>query len=227
MPVIYLIRHGQASFGSDNYDQLSGLGEQQSRHLGEHLQARQVTPDQVVCGALRRHHQTAEHCLRALGVEADWREDAAWNEYDHEQLLEVYAADPAIAQQMVDDMNSGEPRRAFQKHFEKAMRRWASGQYDGDYPESWSDFCARVEAGLQRVADQAQGTVFVFTSGGAISAACRYLLQLPDDNTLQLNWVMANAGLTKCLLGRNGLQLSSLNDHSHFEGRHRDLLSYR
>lgn len=227
MPVIYLIRHGQASFGAENYDQLSELGVRQSRHLGEHLQERQLQPDQVICGSMRRHQQTAEHCLQTMGVESTWRQDPGWNEYDHQQLLEAYAADSAVAQQLVEDMGGSDPQRAFQQHFEQAVGRWSSGQYDSDYRESWSQFCSRVEDALQRVAEQAQGTVFVFSSGGAIAAACRRLLQLPDDSTLQLNWVMANAGLSKCLLGRKGLQLSSLNDHSHFEGCHRELLSYR
>ncbi|MCH1491392.1 MAG: histidine phosphatase family protein, partial [Luminiphilus sp.] len=30
MASIYLIRHGQASFGSDNYDQLSPVGQRQA-----------------------------------------------------------------------------------------------------------------------------------------------------------------------------------------------------
>jgi broad specificity phosphatase PhoE len=34
---IYLVRHGQASFGAENYDQLSTLGQQQSQRLGEYF----------------------------------------------------------------------------------------------------------------------------------------------------------------------------------------------
>ena len=35
MGTLYLVRHGQASFGSANYDQLSALGQRQCRRLGE------------------------------------------------------------------------------------------------------------------------------------------------------------------------------------------------
>ena len=37
MSAIHLIRHGQASFGADDYDLLSALGERQARLLGESL----------------------------------------------------------------------------------------------------------------------------------------------------------------------------------------------
>ncbi|EPM78754.1 hypothetical protein A249_34210, partial [Pseudomonas syringae pv. actinidiae ICMP 18804] len=37
MGSIYLIRHGQASFGADDYDVLSPVGIRQSRVLGAHL----------------------------------------------------------------------------------------------------------------------------------------------------------------------------------------------
>ena len=37
MTSIYLVRHGQASFGKKDYDNLSGIGEKQSFLLGEHF----------------------------------------------------------------------------------------------------------------------------------------------------------------------------------------------
>ncbi|HCT4576619.1 TPA: histidine phosphatase family protein, partial [Pseudomonas aeruginosa] len=37
MGSIYLIRHGQASFGADDYDVLSPTGIRQAEILGDHL----------------------------------------------------------------------------------------------------------------------------------------------------------------------------------------------
>jgi broad specificity phosphatase PhoE len=34
---LYLVRHGQASFGAADYDQLSELGQRQSVRLGEYF----------------------------------------------------------------------------------------------------------------------------------------------------------------------------------------------
>jgi broad specificity phosphatase PhoE len=40
MGTLYLVRHGQASFGADDYDQLSALGRRQSVRLGEYLRGK-------------------------------------------------------------------------------------------------------------------------------------------------------------------------------------------
>ena len=54
MSVLLLVRHGQASFGAADYDQLSSLGEEQSRLLGASLAARGVRPDLVLRGSMKR-----------------------------------------------------------------------------------------------------------------------------------------------------------------------------
>ncbi|MDE2077727.1 MAG: histidine phosphatase family protein, partial [Burkholderiales bacterium] len=68
MGAIYLIRHGQASFGASNYDQLSELGHQQARVLGEALLPRLARVDAAVTGTLQRHQATASSCLEAMGL---------------------------------------------------------------------------------------------------------------------------------------------------------------
>jgi len=55
MAVIRLIRHGQASFGRKDYDNLSEIGKRQSTVLGESLKDRAGEVDLVVCGAMKRH----------------------------------------------------------------------------------------------------------------------------------------------------------------------------
>ena len=47
MPALYLIRHGQASFGAEDYDQLSDLGMRQSQHVGEYFSAQGIQPDTI------------------------------------------------------------------------------------------------------------------------------------------------------------------------------------
>ena len=59
MGVVLLVRHGQASFGADDYDVLSETGWEQARLLGAWLAARGVAPDVVVRGGMRRHRETA------------------------------------------------------------------------------------------------------------------------------------------------------------------------
>jgi len=56
---------------------------------------------------------------------------------------------------------------------------------------------------------------------------CAKLLGLPSEGFLSVNRVAVNAALTKIVRGRSGTSLVSYNDHAHFEGEHRDLLTYR
>ena len=67
MSSILLVRHGQASFGAADYDDLSPTGHEQSRVLGAALAARGVGADLVVAGEMRRHAQTAASLLDGAG----------------------------------------------------------------------------------------------------------------------------------------------------------------
>ncbi|MDO8250606.1 MAG: phosphoglycerate mutase family protein, partial [Rhodoferax sp.] len=58
MGTLYLVRHGQASFGAEDYDQLSALGRQQSLRLGDYFRQKGLNFDAVLSGTLRRHLQT-------------------------------------------------------------------------------------------------------------------------------------------------------------------------
>jgi len=57
MAELYLVRHGQASFGADNYDQLSLLGKQQGQLLGEYFAERKIVFDHVLVGTMNRPRQ--------------------------------------------------------------------------------------------------------------------------------------------------------------------------
>ncbi|HEX4895884.1 MAG TPA: histidine phosphatase family protein [Solimonas sp.] len=230
MGAIYLIRHGQASFGAADYDQLSETGFTQARVLGESLAARVPQADLVVCGGMRRHRQTAETALAAMGRDAAWEEDAGWAEYDHVAVLAAYRAPREAMQQLeTDPAHARDPRRVFQQTFAAAVQRWASGQHDQDYPESWPAFCSRVAEALQRLRERLgrSQTALVYTSGGPISVVAQRLLSLPAEQAFQLNWTLANCGVTKLIYSDRGLYLSSLNEHACFEGTHASLITYR
>ena len=152
MGAIYLIRHAQASFGAADYDQLSELGLIQSRVLGRSLLARGPRTDRIVCGTMRRHEQTAEECLQAMGLAAKWESDPGWNEYDPRDVMSAYDPryrDPAV---MASELAASDnPRRRFQEIFVQAMDRWVSGAHDSEYTESWAAFCTRVGGALTRL----------------------------------------------------------------------------
>lgn len=230
MGALYLIRHGQASFGSQNYDALSALGHQQGHAVGQALKARGVTPEAVVAGTMQRHQETARAALLAMALDVPMRVHAGVNEFDHENVIEV--AEPRYADKavmMAEMTASGDPRRAFQTFFQDAVARWVGGNHDAEYAEPWSAFKLRCVAALDELIRQTppKGQLVVFTSGGVISVVCAHLLGLHDSQAFTINWTLANAGITKINVGRDGLHLLSVNEHAHVEGMAPSLLTYR
>lgn len=213
MGQVLLVRHGQASFGSDDYDVLSDLGERQAAVLGESLAARGVAPTAVLHGQMVRQRRTAEIVAEAAGWELPLTRDRDWDEMDH---LEVLSRHPAPS----DDPSP----REFQAWFEAATDRWIAGEVD-DYAESFEAFTRRVEGALERAADR-DGTVVVVTSGGPVSWVVTRTLGAGTDTYRRLAPVVVNTGVTKLVSGRRGLTLVSFNDHAHLEAEPA-LLTYR
>jgi len=221
MGQIFLVRHGQASFGQANYDQLSPLGEKQAGLLGDWFAQRGQAFQRVVCGDMRRHEQTAMACLaRIPGAPQDFDTDAGFNEYDHHEVLVRHRPDfddPEAVQRFLRETPNA--KRAFQQEFERAMLRWMDGVNDGDYRESWPQFQARVQAALKRVLEAAQASqnIVVFTSGGTIATLCQGLLAMEDRAVAELNWSLVNAAVTKLFYQPDRVVLSYLNSYHHLE----------
>jgi broad specificity phosphatase PhoE len=217
---ILLVRHGQASFGSADYDALSPLGFEQSRLLGAALGARGITAAAVVGGAMRRHRETAETCAAAAGWDAgDLVVDSGWDEFDFLSVLAVHPQPGGVE----------EPSKAeFQKWFETATAAWIAGE-DRPYAETFAAFTERVDAALARTVDLAAGgDVAVFSSGGPVAWAVATLLTDGGSADLwtRLNRMMVNSALTRVISGSRGLNLLSYNEQSHLDGVH-GALSYR
>jgi broad specificity phosphatase PhoE len=222
MSRILLVRHGQASFGAADYDNLSPTGHEQSRVLGAALAARGITADVVVAGEMKRHVQTAAAVLDGSGWTAGVDLDAGWNEFDHLQVLAVHDQPTTV---------EGESEKvAFQRWFTDATLRWTSGEHDGLYDESFAVFTSRVEAALTRLVDALprKGTAVVLTSGGPIAWAAASLLasdgSARTDLWLTLNPVSINTGVSTVVCGASGTTLVSFNAHDHLSP---DLLTYR
>lgn len=223
MGAIYLIRHGQASFGADDYDVLSGLGRVQARALGAELARRETAVSLAWCGTLSRQRATAELALAEVtggisGISVET--DARWNEYDHVEIAAHHGG--GLAQDSADP-------RAYQHMLEHALRAWVEAGAGSPCAETWPMFLARVRAAFDDVVSRV-GTgqrAAVFTSGGVISTLCGDLLGDPVTGLLSLNRVAVNAGLSKAVTGRSGTTLVSFNEHGHVDGETVGLLTYR
>lgn len=203
MGQIFLVRHGQASFGSSNYDQLSTRGESQARLLGQWFAQRGQRFDRIVTGTMTRHHQTAAACIAGVvGApdESNWEADAGFNEYDHDEVLHRHRPEFAQAGEVRRFLASTEhANRDFEKIFQDAMARWMDGRHDSDYREPWPLFRQRCVAALHRAvaAAGASQTTIVFTSGGTIATLCQHVLHIPDQKVFALNWTLVNSAITK------------------------------
>jgi broad specificity phosphatase PhoE len=238
MTTIHLIRHGQASFGSDNYDQLSELGERQCQLLGQWWRDCDLPAHRIVLGGMHRHRQSAEAFCAGYGnpdlaQPAGWQFEPALDEFDHEQILKLAhpeLADPVQLAQLLS--SSQNPRATFQALFSAGLARWTSGAHDADYRESWPAFKFRIAALLARwvqvVQRQDRQHTLVFTSGGPISAVCQQVLSTPDSETLNLLTVLMNSGVSKMVVRDGRLQLVGLNSAAHLDSvADRSLISYR
>ena len=90
MSTIHIIRHGQASFGAQDYDQLSPVGYEQAAFLGDHINQLNLDIQDVVIGEMKRHAQTAESSLQKISFANPPIIDGRWNEYNHVEILSRY-----------------------------------------------------------------------------------------------------------------------------------------
>jgi len=212
--MILLVRHGQASWGAEDYDALSENGHEQARVLGAALAARGIAPDTVVHGGMRRHRETWEGIAEGSGWTLDAGVDPGWAEFDH---VDVGLVVPPPA----SESGGGLTARDVQRWVEVANDRWVAAGDDpaGDYAESFVAFAGRVDAALERV--PRKGTVLVVTSGGPIALTASGLLttghQARADLWSRMHVVCANTGVTRLIAGHRGLTLVTFNEDTHFD----------
>jgi broad specificity phosphatase PhoE len=221
MADLYLVRHGQASFGEANYDKLSPLGEDQATRLGAWIKACGVVPAAVASGPPSRQRRTAE---LAMAVAAGPAPDATLmvtglGEYDHDEVL--YRHRPEYEDRAVlnaDLAKEPNPKRAFQLIYAQAVARWVAGEHDGDYAQSWTAFRADAVEALHTLTNRPERSIWAFTSGGPIAAIVQHLLDIPDSHAFEINWALVNTGVTRLRFsaGRNA-SLSYINAFPHLE----------
>jgi broad specificity phosphatase PhoE len=227
---LVLVRHGQASFGARNYDQLSALGIRQSQVLGEYWSQLNARFDAVYSGTLSRQLDTARHALTLLPETASLVTHPAFNEYDFEAILKTYI--PMVLEQQADSATQKalyQNPKNFQHAFEKAIGYWIEDRPHTQPPfESWGKFTSRITQGLREVSTSDKKTVVAFTSGGVIAVALREALGLSEEMTFRMNWRIHNASVHRFKVGRNGLSLLSYNNVAHLELKSDDsLLTFR
>ena len=235
MSTLVLVRHGQASAHATDYDRLSSLGREQGRFLGNYWAEAGERFDRVVVGPLLRQRQTLDavaEVYRERGLE--WPRAEPMPELDEHhgpQVVEHHSADlfREIGSDGTDLEAGGEAGslRSYLKIYQLGTRRWVLGALDTPAGlEPWTDFRARVKAGIDRLTNGSAGgrRVAAFTSGGATAAAVGAALGLDDTRVLELSWRVKNGSLTELLFSGDRLALETFNTTPHL--REERLVTY-
>ncbi len=218
MSEVYIVRHGQAAFGTDDYDRLTELGWEQSRLLGEYCQARELHFDAVYTGSMRRHRETLAGLRDVLMTTPNAEELSGLNEYDFHSMVEAYL--PTLDEEL--DLNDA---RDFYRLLRRALLAWSRDEIPG-VKESWAQFEARVRGTMASIAAQS-GRVLVVTSGGASSAILREVLGLSVEKMIEINLQARNTGISQYFCKSGAFQLNSFNAVPHLEQpQDRHLITY-
>ena len=193
MPTIYLIRHGQASLGAADYDQLSPLGVQQARRLGQYLAHKGIAPQAVFMGSLRRHAQTWTGIAEGMGSTTLPAPQVrpGLNEYDSDAVIRAVAADDTI------HPTTPEATRAHFRRLRSGLQLWASGTVTPQGMPPYRDFAQGVADVLTHVRGHCSGDVFVVSSGGPIATAVASTLGASHEAFIELNMRIRNTAVTE------------------------------
>ena len=214
MGTLYLVRHGQASLGAADYDQLSELGHRQAVRLGAYWRERGLRFDAVITGTLRRHRQTWEGIAEGLGLST--RDATPW------PGLDEYDSDAVIATLQAGPLARPDTPELYKRHF-RLLREGLSGWMEGRTAPvgmpSYVDFLAGVTTALDHVRDRHHGArVLAVSSGGPISTAVGHVLGTSPETTIELNLRIRNTSVTEFAFTPKRHMLVTYNTLPHLDG---------
>jgi broad specificity phosphatase PhoE len=234
--MIYMIRHGQASFGQKNYDKLSQKGISQMQTLSVYWADISLRIDAVYSGPLERQKVSALEVVRSYRKFGKKIPDAVvvqdLTEFDYLSVLTSQVPDMVKEDQSLNDdlQRIYTDEVSFKRVFEGAIIRWVSGRFDKPGVETWGDFSSKTCKALTDMAS-AHGSgknIMVFTSGGCIAAALQLSLGLSNEHAVRLNWQIINSSVTRFKYSRKRIILGGFNAIAHLQlKKDRTLITYR
>ena len=222
MGTVYLVRHGQASFGADDYDQLSGLGQRQSQRLGAYWAERGQRFDAVITGSLKRHAQTWAGI--STGAQLDLK-PLIWpglDEYDSLAVIRTIHAAP---------LKKPDTPELYRHHFRllrDGLAQWMAGTVSPQGMPSYPEFVRGVTSALDLVRAEYVGkNVLIVSSGGPISTAVGQVLNLSPERTIDLNMRIRNSAVTEFEFSAKRHALLTYNTLPHLDSpAHRDWVTF-
>jgi broad specificity phosphatase PhoE len=192
MGTLYMVRHGQASFGAEDYDNLSELGQRQSVRLGEWFAHKGIRFDGLIAGTLRRHKQTLAGILQGMNQAGEHLSWEGLNEYDSNAVIATVHAGP------LEKPTSPEMYRHHFRLLRDGLGKWMAGEAQPEGMPVYADFVSGVSSALDHVRASHYGqNVLMVTSGGPISTAVGHVLGTKPETTIELNLRIRNTSVTE------------------------------
>lgn len=235
MATIYLVRHGQASFGAENYDELSALGRRQARIAGEYFRDSGVVFDAVYSGDLARQRETASLVMASQPGHVPHHIDSRFNEIRNDEQLvhlmpEVIQHNPEMRALLDKGLHSS---KDYQKAIKAVFNYWVSPLCQNTHIQSWAEYARGVRDALSAVM-QLQGagkTIGIFASGGTVATLVAHVLGLGGEHTYQFYEPVFNCSVTQLFYSGSHVSLSCFNDCSYLRvfgaQQGENLLTYR
>jgi broad specificity phosphatase PhoE len=211
MGTLYLVRHGQASFGAADYDNLSALGQRQSLRLGEYFAAKGVPFEAVLTGTLKRHAQTWVGIAEGAGLHLEPLQWPGLNEYDSEAVIQAIHPAP------LEKPDTPERYRHHFRLLRDGLTQWMNGVVSPHGMPTYNDFVHGVSSALEHVRKHHSGNVLLVSSGGPIATAVGHILGTTPEATIELNLRIRNSAVTEFAFTPKRHMLQTFNTLPHLD----------
>jgi broad specificity phosphatase PhoE len=211
MGTLYLVRHGQASFGAEDYDNLSTLGQRQSVRLGQYLASRRLQFEAVLTGTLKRHAQTWAGIAQGAGLN---HTPVLWpglNEYDSEAVIRTIHPTP------LEKPDTPEMYRQHFRMLRDGLTQWMNGVVSPHGMPNYNEFVHGVSSALEHVRKHYSGNVLLVSSGGPIATAVGHILGTAPETTIELNMRIRNSALSEFAFNPKRHTLMTYNTLPHLD----------
>lgn len=211
MGTVYLVRHGQASFGAADYDQLSALGQRQSLRLGEYFRQKGLQFDAVLTGTLRRHLQTYAAIREGGAFDLEALQWPGLNEFDSAAVIAT------VHPYKLEKPDTPELYRHHFRLLRDGLTQWMNGVVSPRGMPSYLEFQLGVISALDHIRKNCDGNVLLVSSGGPIATAIGHVLGTTPETTIELNMRIRNSAITEFAFSPKRHTLVTFNTLPHLE----------
>jgi len=222
MGKIYLVRHGQASLGKDNYDQLSPLGANQSLRLGEYLKECGLLFEAAYCGSLIRQQHTLTQVLKGLQTpDVDRFGIPQLNEYDSHAIIKCVHQGP------IPNTGTEQGYRDFFRLLRLGLISWMTMPVPPENIPPFTKFEEGVIQTLHSIQSTRKGSILVVSSGGPISTALAHFLGMNDQGRIEINLRLRNTSISELNFNDRAISVVSFNTLPHLaQPEYKDWITY-